>query len=290
MNAIQLANLSLQLADLQNYSKSFATYRRNVWFRPSWNDIQKMMMEADECYWICDNGQKIGGVSLSELSIGSLFLIPPYELSSSIVKYLRDYLIIRKPENSSIEAFNVLPEHVHIFQQEGFAILQTRKCMIRPTENLLDQVQGLFPSYEYVTPSVQDMDGLTMLLQEAFRGTPDEQDAATYRGELMNYFTYHSDHDLLEASTMIWNHDHSELVGVCLVSNWEGLPLIYDIAVNPMYRGKGIATSMLRRAISILEEKYPVVWLFVTSGNEAERLYRKLGFYGGDNLSYLVYT
>ncbi|OPA73745.1 hypothetical protein BVG16_27035 [Paenibacillus selenitireducens] len=287
MNTLQLVNLSLQQADLLNYSKCFATYRKNVWFRRSWDDIQQMMMTAEACYWICENGKKIGGISLSELSIGSLFLIPPYELSSSIVKYLKEFLIDRKPENTSIEAYNVLPEHLRAFQEEGFAVVRTRKCMIRPTESLI--YEKLPSSFAYVTPSVQNIDKLAVLLNEAFRGTPDEQDAATYREGLMNYFTYHSDVDLLEASTMIWNHDHTEIVGVCLVSNWEESPLIYDVAVNPLYRGKGIATFILSRAISTLEEKYPVIRLFVTSGNGAEQLYAKLGFYGGDNLSHLVY-
>ena len=68
---------SLVKADPIIYSKYFATYRKNVWFRPSWKHVQEMMAGADDCYWIMSDGIRIAGISISENMLGSLFVIPP---------------------------------------------------------------------------------------------------------------------------------------------------------------------------------------------------------------------
>ena len=67
---------SLVKADPIIYSKYFATYRKNVWFRLSWKHVQQMA-GADDCYWIMSDGIRIAGISISENMLGSLFVIPP---------------------------------------------------------------------------------------------------------------------------------------------------------------------------------------------------------------------
>ncbi|MFE0556973.1 GNAT family N-acetyltransferase [Paenibacillus sp. NPDC058910] len=79
-------------------------------------------------------------------------------------------------------------------------------------------------------------------------------------------------------------------MGVCFVSLWEDLPLIYEIAVAHAYRGKGLAEYMLRKVIRKLDRYYDVLRLFVTTGNRAELLYTKLGFLPGDELTSMIYT
>jgi ribosomal protein S18 acetylase RimI-like enzyme len=86
---------------------------------------------------------------------------------------------------------------------------------------------------------------------------------------------------LNKASTLIYDEKTKELVGVCLISLWQEWPLIWEIAVKPSYAGKGLGTKMLKKALSVLQEEYPVLRLYVTIGNDAEKVYHNLGFLKG---------
>lgn len=79
----------------------------------------------------------------------------------------------------------------------------------------------------------------------------------------------------------------------------EGEVYIDSLAVFPAYRGRGIATALLRALISKAGEKgHHAVGLLVDKGNpSAERLYRSVGFryagdssWGGHPMKHLVYN
>lgn len=79
----------------------------------------------------------------------------------------------------------------------------------------------------------------------------------------------------------------------------EGEIYIDSLAVFPAYRGRGIATALLRALISKAgEEGHHAVGLLVDKGNpSAERLYRSVGFryagdssWGGHPMKHLVYN
>ena len=80
------------------------------------------------------------------------------------------------------------------------------------------------------------------------------------------------------------------LAGACLVSIWEDWPLIGSLAIRPDLRGHGLAGSLMRHALGTLHTAYPVVRLFVTMGNPAESLYRKLSFISGSLFCERVHT
>lgn len=78
----------------------------------------------------------------------------------------------------------------------------------------------------------------------------------------------------------------------------EGEIYIDSLAVFPAYRGRGVATALLRALISkAKEEGHRAVGLLVDKGNpSAERLYRSVGFryagdssWGGHPMRHLVY-
>jgi ribosomal protein S18 acetylase RimI-like enzyme len=56
---------------------------------------------------------------------------------------------------------------------------------------------------------------------------------------------------------------------------------VYSIGVITAYRGKGIATMMLKRGLHLLKDKYPLLRLYVMEGNDAESVYINLGFVPG---------
>ncbi|HEY7355032.1 MAG TPA: GNAT family N-acetyltransferase [Ktedonobacterales bacterium] len=70
-----------------------------------------------------------------------------------------------------------------------------------------------------------------------------------------------------------------ELVGAVLVSRWQGAALIDDLMVLPDYRGQGMGTALLQRALQCLHQRgYVAAMLVVTEGAPTQALYRQLGF------------
>ncbi|QVK17525.1 GNAT family N-acetyltransferase [Mycoplasmatota bacterium] len=82
-------------------------------------------------------------------------------------------------------------------------------------------------------------------------------------------------------SSIIHDSKTHEIIAVCLVQEWEQLPYILDIVVNPMYQNQGIGEMMIKKVLHRAKDKYPAIRLSVNPGNPAEYLYHKLGFIGG---------
>jgi ribosomal protein S18 acetylase RimI-like enzyme len=54
-----------------------------------------------------------------------------------------------------------------------------------------------------------------------------------------------------------------------------------DIAVHPEYQRRGLATRMLKKALTILKSEYSILRFGVAMGNPAESVYYNLGFLSG---------
>ena len=80
---------------------------------------------------------------------------------------------------------------------------------------------------------------------------------------------------------LVYDRKTNQLIGASLISIWEEWPNVYDFAVDSSFKGKGIGMNMLKHALTILKENYPVLRLFVTLSNDAELFYHKLGFLAG---------
>lgn len=70
------------------------------------------------------------------------------------------------------------------------------------------------------------------------------------------------------------------MVGYCVCSSGRKLAHLISIAVQTDYRKRGVATSLLHRAVEFLiEQSIPELWLEVNLKNvDAVSLYLKLGF------------
>lgn len=179
-----------------------------------------------------------------------------------------------------LHAYNVLAEQEIAFRETGFVRVESRQCMMRPTEQLETSMDL---NYMHRIPTIDDMSKIVEVFKEAYANGPDEREAHVYAEDAERYFDV-VDPKLLAASSVVHDRITGEIVGVCMISLWEGLPLVYSIAVLPQHRGMGLATAMLDRALTVLEPIYPVLRLFVTKGNQAEQLYRKRGFPPAGNI------
>ncbi|SHN78002.1 Ribosomal protein S18 acetylase RimI [Paenibacillus sp. ov031] len=277
---------SLVAANQTSYAKYFATYRKNIWFRPSWASLQEMMLDASDCYWIYQNNQRVGGISLTSNELGSFFMIPPSTLTVDMVHFLKDYAIQNSGGQSKVDAYNVLAEHIDVLKSAGFEVLNTRKCMIRPTEKIEND---LHTDCICIKPQLEHLPSIVQVMNESYRGGMDEGNLDTYRDDVSYYFEHNRQDELLNASSVLVDKKTNEVVGFCLISMWENMPLVYDIAVKPGYSNQGLGRYMLYKAISHLEGFSPTIRLFVTIGNKADYLYTKLGFLSGEEASHLVY-
>ncbi|WP_274365769.1 GNAT family N-acetyltransferase [Paenibacillus thermotolerans] len=156
--------------------------------------------------------------------------------------------------------------------------------MIRPTERFDRQAWG--EELGAAPPDSEQTDTIAEMLFHSYSGSdgigyPAENTVEQHKSALEYYFKHNDAEILKAASSVINDKSNNDIVAVCLISLWEDLPLVSNIAVIPRYRGEQLATKLLKKALTVLKDEYDVLRLFVTIGNPAEALYYRLGFYPG---------
>ncbi|HCQ89062.1 MULTISPECIES: GNAT family N-acetyltransferase [unclassified Clostridium] len=280
----------LQRAEQESFSKYYATYyglqKANGWFKKNYDIMRSIIDEEDECFWILKGGRKIGGALIKPNFIEGVFLIPPYSDEYEVLKKLKEILVYWSDFDKPIEASTVDSSQVELYEKLGFIKVESGRWMIRPTE-----VFNINWEDDYYVRSPKREDELKMgkLLHEAFQnneGLNFNYSVDEYTKWVKEYFDSNLDVELLNrASTLVYDKATKELVGVCYISMWQEWPLVSQIAVKPSYAGKGIGTKMLKSALTVLNEEYPVIRLYVHVGNKAEELYHNLGFLKGFQLT-----
>lgn len=275
----------IQKANPKEFSIYFATYivfHMNVWFRQNFDVYCLILADNDSCYWIMNDKGTIGGVLIEPNYMNCLFLIPPYSDFDRVLFYLKGIISEWSDMSKNIIVGAVKPDQLKYFLRLGFRAGETRRCMIRPTETFNIEWDDEF---EIITPNIEKSDEITQLLHEAFYGGIGYQGKLSIeerRAEVDEYFSSLNEKGvLLNSSTLIYDKSCNQLVGACLISLWEGWANLFDLAVKPSYRGRKLATKMIKSSLSKLKGHYPVLRLFVTLGNDAETVYNKLGFLAG---------
>lgn len=277
---------SLKKAVNQEFSKYYAIYfNMDIGFKFSYEQKCAIVAEDDPCYWVIKDNKRVGGVFLNPNYIECLFLIPPFQDTYKVLSLLKDVLLAWSDESKPIKAEVVGPEQIDHYSRLGFRVSEAAHWMIRPTETY-DVVWD--DSYELRKPQPEDVEEIGAFFFEAFQGYVGavEYSLEERTSFAMDYFKSSTLNDfLLEASTKIYDKQTKELVGICLISEFRGWPLVCDIGVKSSYRGKGLASKMLKKALTITSEKYSAMRLYVLSGNPAESVYYNLGFLPGEKLS-----
>lgn len=276
--------LLLQKAESQQFASYFATYNKNIWFRQSWDQLKSLVIDAKQGYWILNGSTKVAGLIMEENSLSCLFALPPYHVDTS--ELLKVVIESMKRDYRLVNAYCVLDQQVEGFMSFGFDVTKTRSCMIRPTEPMEFSIPN---GYSIIHPTPADASAIIDFLYEAYLDCVDEESFEETSNSINNYFLHNDQRELRLASSIIFNRTGT-VAGVCLISLWEDLPLIYDVAVSSKDRGKGLGSIMIAAAINALNDKYPLIRLFVTSGNHAKKLYSKLGFLCGGAYSTLSLT
>lgn len=121
-----------------------------------------------------------------------------------------------------------------------------------------------------------DDDDVARLLALAYEDTIDFDPDADFAHELHTWRTVDGADDL--ASRIAFSDD--QLVGACLIGSEFGHPFLYEIAVLPGHRQRGLAADMLTSSLGHLASAdHAACSAWVTAGNVAsERLLEAAGF------------
>lgn len=276
-------NHTLETAELIEFRVWYTVYKNsNPFFRFEWEQHLQVLDEDSRCFWIKRGLARIGGVLMAPNLITGLFLIPPCSDTGQVVGMLVRLLKRWSDGPEGIRAFGVLPNQIEHYQRLGFRVAESTRCMIRPTEPF----KAVFDDgLDLVPPGPEHAAAIAEFLYEAGRGDALKAPAALASEKRENadfFFANYASLELhMEASVLVVDRETGKMMGVCLISSWEDQPLVYELAVDPAYRGKGLAENMLKRAIGILNQRYALLRLFVTVGNGAQALYHKMGFLAG---------
>ncbi len=272
---------SLERADPTTFAIHFTTAElaNNVWFRQSWNQLGGRFSAEDICFWIKHNQQRIGGVCLEPNLIGCLFLEPPHNNLDQVLFLLKGLLLRWSDPGKPIATQSVNADQLAAYCRIGFRISEIRRVMIRVTESLSVTWP---PNYEVRTPTPADAERLATLFHECYAGGSEARSQADARGNVDYYFQHNTEPAiLLKVSTILVDNQSQQVIAACLISLWEGWPLVYDVVVQRKVRGQGLASAMLRHALNTLHTAFPMLRLFVTVGNSSEAVYHNLGFISG---------
>lgn len=273
---------SLVAADPKVFVTYYTIYKNsNPFHRFSWEQHHYAITDASPCYWIYHGTRRIGGVLIRPNLLSGVFLEPPFTDLNTVLGALTAKAIEWSDATQQIMAYGVAPWQVDEYYRHGFRLIEARRNMIRPTEVL---PYDFSTDFEVLPATIEHEIATVELLQTAFRGGAGRPITFAEHVDTARTF-YHTlikKSDVLpQASSLVFHRDSGEFAALCHVIEWESWPMIDDIAVRPCYQGRGLATALLKKAITTVAPYYPAIRLFVTVGNPAQSVYYNLGFLPG---------
>ena len=240
-------------------------------------------------FWIYQGDFKIGGVTIAPNRIYHLFFIPPFNDSFEVLKLLKRILVQWSDRTKRIKAIEILPDQVDLFARAGFWPDEFRcRWMQRPTDHF-EVIWDRKFIIESTKVEVNGLGGKRFVNQDeiawcdynSFAGSIE----AVRRKKLsLEDFIPAEDADytneiLIQGSTLVYEKDTRQLIANCRLCLQDNQAAVYQLGVIPSYRGNGLATSMLKRALTAIKDKYPILRLYVMEGNNAESVYYNLGLF-----------
>ena len=139
-------------------------------------------------------------------------------------------------------------------------------------------------------PTISDAPNIGKLFFESYSGGIDYEvfgqqslDEAIKTAETI--LNIYKSNGTLDASTLIFDKNSNEMIAACLtgISGYcdNNFSEIGEVVVNPDYRRFGLASNMIKLALTNLKKISPATLLCVTVGNPAEGLYHNMGFFSG---------
>ncbi|SDX80531.1 GNAT family N-acetyltransferase [Paenibacillus sp. CF384] len=283
----------LEQADAKDWGIYYSVYY-NMDYNGFFKDQGLTMNNGRRKFWIYNGEKKVGGVVIVPNVIFGLFFIPPFHEETKVFQLLKNALLHWSNRTKDITAYEILPNQIELFARAGFWPGEFRcRWMQRPAEILMTEWDE---TLKVCSPELSAADEESILLRDAeaiselsyrvYRNTLEDvrrkQTSREDYNSWMEHYPGQTNESLLQASSFVYDRETSQLVGICLISSQDDMPAVYNIAVAPSHQGRGIATKMLQRAVTVLKQHdYPLLRLYVMQGNKAEALYHQFGFIAG---------
>lgn len=253
-----------------------------------WYDWSRRLgdtMWTGDCFFLLENGRRIGGAVITKDCIMFPFLIPPY-----VDRLAFWHMLLKREPRRKING--VLNEDARLLLMLDYKVIETNRVMCRPA----DRCEAALPEgFSWRTFDLDtEAEAVGRAIAEGFAGGIDEElfGQATVEDAVTDLKRVCGIYAPLNLSHIVTEDASAEIVGVCTAGigtdYTHGYAEVADLCVLPRCRGKGIARFMLGKIITDAAGKAPFVKLCVTVGNSSELLYRQMGFQPGPQFTNLV--
>jgi ribosomal protein S18 acetylase RimI-like enzyme len=139
---------------------------------------------------------------------------------------------------------------------------------------------GVDPDQAARLVSRADVPELAHLMIDAYRGTIDDEGETLEEAQAEMRATMDGKYGEFLSTCSFAIELDGVLVSACLVTFWEGMPLIAFTMTHPDRQNRGLLTEILKRSINaMIAEGHEEARLLVTKGNlPAVHVYERLGF------------
>ncbi len=252
---------------------------------------------TDNCFWVLLDGRKVGGAIMEGDSVIWPFLVAPFEDRVFFWKAILHHMTVQT--GSPVRLVGMLDRDMDVLLSFGCRIVSMRRMMCRPTEPFdVAPPQG----YERRTASREDIPALVQADNEGYAGGIirelfGEEDREQLAKDFAEVFRIYEETGTTEQFSIVSAKGSTDIAGFCQAGAMayrrndalDDFSSIGSIAVLPAHRNKGLAEYMLKHALNEAHKTSRAMRLAVTVGNNAESLYRRLGFVPGPRFTNMVY-
>ncbi len=278
MAGIELTSLDSKEADA--YFRAFVAGRRDL---PT-TDVTVHMngylaLPPDEqrtFFALREGGRIVGTVRLAGTQMSFFSLVPDARRWTRDAVLAASDILIARGADRIVATFD--DSYAADFERLGFKETFSRIRMEAPLS------RRELPAVPMAHPELTDVPAMSEFFMRLYEGHLEQQLGMHVGGpaEWREYVTSNWKGDAGRYLPLAsWaSRDDAGLAGVCLTTEWMGLPLIAEVGVRKDARRKGLGRALMVAAMnSLVDLNFARLALYVTIGNEpALALYASLGF------------
>lgn len=279
-------------AEATKWERYFSVYYHQAMIGFRHNEIGSLLPAGETPFWLKKDQTIQGGIALSSRALRYLFTIPPFKADPEMVRMIAKALQQIGGMEQPFRALTIPDDDVDVYIRAGFRPDSGRfRWMQRPTSecsNVSSKHLTWRPAEiicEAGEPHLKlEREAGLFLFKHASESGNVKPPSSTFRQMLhrLREYAAHSPKGVLEASSFVFDDATHALIGVCLIGSRGGFPTIDELAVLPAFKGRGVATSMLQRALTVLAQNgEPLIRICIMHGHSLESLCYRLGFMPG---------
>lgn len=238
--------------------------------------------------WISDDKKVVGGMLMKQAAICRLFFVPDFTERQEACTWLVDQLDALNAREETLSLYDLSLNEVTLFEGLGYVKEKERMGMFLKRE--IGALEEKRQSHAFYVVGLEDKPPLKELVDfhvttfsggvdalfyhQSFGVMPNNE---VYKRELMEWVEQ-LELKKTNPSVCVREVDTNRLIGVCLVGEEDGISTLFSVGVLPPYQNKGIGRWMIQESLNRLFINEEICQLYVTIGNPAIHLYKKIGF------------